>query len=85
MSTEMKRLAGPTIHAVHPWALGNPAKRVRHQLLSDSERAQLAKVAAIVRFKKGEQIYNEDEFRRADAAFNIISRGRDGISRSRRR
>jgi CRP/FNR family transcriptional regulator len=50
---------------------GNPEKRVRHQLLSDNERAQLAKIAGIVRFKKGERIYNEDD--NAEAAFNIIS------------
>jgi CRP/FNR family transcriptional regulator len=41
-----------------------------HQLLSDDERARLALMASIVRFKKGEVIYREND--RADAVFNII-------------
>jgi len=40
-------------------------------LLSDDERAQLAKIATIVRFNKGALIYQEGDT--ADAAFNIIS------------
>jgi len=71
MPTETKYIAGPAIHAVHPWVPGNSERRVRHQLLSDNERAQLAKIASIVRFKKGEQIYREGD--EVDAAFNIIS------------
>nr|WP_249780760.1 Crp/Fnr family transcriptional regulator [Bradyrhizobium sp. dw_78] len=50
---------------------GNPAKGRRHQLLSENERAQLAKISSIVRFKKGDRIYSEGDA--ADAAFNIIS------------
>jgi CRP/FNR family transcriptional regulator len=42
-----------------------------HQLLSDEERARLAVIASIVRFKKGAEIYREGE--RAEAVFNIIS------------
>jgi CRP/FNR family transcriptional regulator len=68
---QTKRIAGPAIHAIHPWVPGNPEKRARHQLLSDKERAQLATIATIVRFKKGEQIYREGDS--VDAAFNIIS------------
>jgi CRP/FNR family transcriptional regulator len=41
-----------------------------HQLLTDDERARLAVMASIVRFKKGEIIYREGD--RADAVFNII-------------
>ena len=40
-------------------------------MLSDDERAQLAKIATIVRFNKGALIYQEGDT--ADAAFNIIS------------
>jgi CRP-like cAMP-binding protein len=40
-------------------------------LLSDEERARLAIIASIVRFKKGAEIYHEGD--RADAVFNIIS------------
>jgi hypothetical protein len=67
----MKSAAGPEIHAVHPWTPGKHEKSVRHQLLSDDERAQLAKIARIVRFNKGALIYQEGDT--ADAAFNIIS------------
>jgi len=42
-----------------------------HQLLTDDERARLATMASIVRFKKNEIIYHEGD--RADAVFNIIS------------
>jgi CRP/FNR family transcriptional regulator len=67
----MKHPAGPAIHAVHPWIPGNRDGGTRHQLLSDDERAQLAKIATIVRFDKGGEIYAEGAA--ADAAFNIIS------------
>lgn len=40
-------------------------------MLSDEERAQLATIASIVRFKKGEEIYSVGE--PADAIFNIVS------------
>ena len=71
MSIEMKRIAGPAIHAVNPWVAGAREKRARHQLLSDDEQAQLAKVASIVRFNKGEEIYSEGD--KAGAVFNIAS------------
>ncbi|MGC1560094.1 MAG: Crp/Fnr family transcriptional regulator [Bradyrhizobium sp.] len=61
--------AGPAIYAVDPWVRGKP--RGRHQLLSDDERALLAKITSIVRFNKGEHIYHEGDA--ADAVFNIIS------------
>lgn len=41
------------------------------QLLSDKERASLAAIASLVRFKKGETIYSEG--RPAAALFNVIS------------
>jgi CRP-like cAMP-binding protein len=61
--------AGPAIYAVDPWERGGP--HPRHQLLNDDERALLAKVSSIVRFRKGETIYDEQDA--ADAAFNVIS------------
>jgi len=61
------RIAGPAIFAIHPWIPGGQ----RHQLLAENERAQLAKIATIVRFGKGDQIYREGDA--ADALFNIIS------------
>jgi CRP/FNR family transcriptional regulator len=64
-------MGGPVIHAIDPWRPGNPGAPVRHHLLKDEERAQLAKISSIVRFKKDEQIYVEGE--PADASFNIIS------------
>ena len=42
-----------------------------HQLLSSDERARLATIASIVRFKKGERIFSEGEPRKM--IFNIIS------------
>jgi CRP-like cAMP-binding protein len=42
-----------------------------HQLLSDDERARLAVIATVVRFKKGEKIYREGDH--AQSVFNIIS------------
>jgi CRP/FNR family transcriptional regulator len=41
------------------------------QLLSDEERARLAVIASVVRFKKGEEVYRGGD--RAEAVFNIIS------------
>jgi CRP/FNR family transcriptional regulator len=61
-------MAGPAIYAVDPWVPGNDPQRARHQLLSDDERAQLAKISSIVRFEKGEQICNEGDT--AEAVFN---------------
>jgi CRP-like cAMP-binding protein len=58
---------GPAIRAIDPWA---PSGRI-HQLLTDDERARLAVIASVTRFKKGDIIYREGD--RADAVFNIIS------------
>lgn len=65
------RPGGPAIRAVDPWLPGKPGAGRLHQLLSDDERAQLATIATIVRFKKGEKIYSEGS--PSDAVFNIIS------------
>jgi CRP-like cAMP-binding protein len=61
--------AGPAIYGVDPWARGHP--KARHQLFSDDERALLAKISSIVRFRKGETIYEAGAD--AEAAFNVIS------------
>ena len=58
---------GPAIRALDPWA---PSGGHAHQLLTDDERARLAVMASIVRFRKGEVIYREGDH--ADAIFNII-------------
>jgi len=71
MPTDSKPMAGPDIRAIHPWTPGNAERPLRHQLLSDNERARLAKVAQIVRFKKGEHIYERGDV--SDAAFNVMS------------
>ena len=47
-----------------------------HQVLSDEERAQLATIASVVRFKKGAEIYRNGQ--QARALFNVIS-GFEGI------
>ena len=57
---------GPAISALDPWA--SSAGRI-HQLLTDDERARLAVMSSIVRFKKGEIIYREGDS--AEAIFNI--------------
>ncbi len=62
---------GPAIRAADPWLPRKPEGGLLHQLLSDEERAHLATIASIVRFKKGEQIYTDGK--PADAIFNIIS------------
>jgi hypothetical protein len=59
---------GPAIRAVDPWASSTGKMR---QLLSDEERARMATIASIVRFKKGAEIYRQG--RRANQIFNIIS------------
>jgi CRP/FNR family transcriptional regulator len=64
------RSTGPAIYAVDPWLSGNPGKGMRHQLLSENERAQLAKVASILRLKKGEPIYREGS--PAEAVYNVV-------------
>lgn len=59
---------GPAIRAVDPWASSTGKMR---QLLSEEERARLAVIASIVRFKKGAEIYRGGQ--RANTIFNIIS------------
>lgn len=65
------RIAGPAIRAADPWIPGNSRKGERHQLLGEDERARLAKIASIVRFGKGDRIYQEGD--PAEAVFNIVS------------
>jgi CRP-like cAMP-binding protein len=62
---------GPAIRALDPWLPGNPGHGRTHQLFSDGERARLAVISSVVRFKKGAEIYREGDG--ADAVFNIIS------------
>ena len=64
------RVGGPRLRAVDPWLRRN-SPSTPHQLLSDDERARLATMATIVRFKKGEQVYSDGE--PAKEIFNIIS------------
>jgi CRP-like cAMP-binding protein len=52
---------GPAILAPDPWAPRTSAQGKVHQLLSDEERARLAVIASIMRFKKGAEIYREGE------------------------
>ncbi len=59
---------GPSMQALDPWA---PSAGRMRQLLTDDERARLAVMSTIVRFKKGEIIYQEGD--RADAVFNLNS------------
>lgn len=59
---------GPAIRAFDPWT---PSGGRMHQLLTDDERARLAVMSTIVRFRKGEIIYQEGD--RADAVFNLIT------------
>src|SRR5476649_2686127 len=59
---------GPAIRGADPWAVSTGKMR---QLLSEEERARLAVLASIVRFKKGEEIYREGQ--RANSVFNIIT------------
>jgi len=69
--TASSHFGGPAIRAPDPWLPGKPSGGKHHQLLSDEERAQLAAIASIVRFKKGDQIYSDGK--PADAIFNIVS------------
>lgn len=59
---------GPSLAAVALWGSSGGQKS---QLLADEERARLAVIASVVRFKKGTQIYREGG--RADAVFNVVS------------
>lgn len=65
------QIGGPRLRAVDPWLPGNAWRGRSHQLLSDEERARLTKVASVIRFKKGEQVYAAGESTKA--IFNIIS------------
>jgi CRP-like cAMP-binding protein len=71
MPTNPRHPGGPLIRAIDPCLPGDPVEGSRHQILSDCERAQLAKISSIVRFTRGERIYDEGE--PADAAFNVMS------------
>jgi len=59
-------IRGPAISAFDPWA---PSAGRMRQLLTDDERARLAVMSSIARFKKGETIYREGD--PAKAVFNI--------------
>jgi CRP-like cAMP-binding protein len=63
-------LHGPAIRAIDPWRPARSSPRMR-QLLSEDERARLAGIASIVRFKKGALIYREGD--PMDQLFNIMS------------
>ncbi len=65
------RVGGPRLRAIDPWLPGTISPSTRRQLLSDDERARLATIATIVRFKKGEQVYSDGG--PAKAIFNVIS------------
>ncbi len=65
------RVGGPRLRATDPWLPGKNSPSTRRQLLSDDERARLATMATIVRFKKGEPVYSDGE--PAKAIFNVIS------------
>ena len=59
---------GPSLAAAGLWD-SSGGKRI--QLFTEQERAQLAAISAVVRFRRGEKIYEEGD--RADFVFNIIS------------
>jgi CRP-like cAMP-binding protein len=59
---------GPAIRALDPWISSGGRT---HHLLTDEERARLTVMASIVRFKKGEVIYRQND--PAEAVFNIIT------------
>jgi CRP/FNR family transcriptional regulator, anaerobic regulatory protein len=58
---------GLAVRAVDPWTSSGGKMR---QLLSEEERARLAVIASIVRFKKGARIYREGD--PANMIFNIV-------------
>jgi CRP/FNR family transcriptional regulator, anaerobic regulatory protein len=59
---------GPFIAAPALWG---PTNGKPGQMLSDEKRAQIAVISSVVRFRRGEKIYEEGD--RADAVFNIIA------------
>ena len=65
------KAGGPFMFAPDPWVAGNPTEGRPHQLLTEEERAQLATIASVVRFKKGAAIYRRGD--QASAIFNLIS------------
>jgi CRP-like cAMP-binding protein len=65
------RRSGPSILAIDPWVSSNRSNGRLHQVLSDEERAQLATIASVVRFKKRAEIYHSGQ--QARALFNIIN------------
>lgn len=67
----MRGGGSPSIRAVDLWTAGKLSKGKTHQLLSDDERARLAIIASIVRFRKGQEIYRAGA--PVDAIYNIIS------------
>ena len=71
MPRELSVRPGPSILTVDPWVSGGSSKGRMHQVLSDEERAQLATIASVVRFKKGAEIYRNGQ--QARALFNVIS------------
>ena len=71
MPREPSGQSGPLILTVDPWVRGDRPKGQMHQVLSDEERAKLATIASVVRFKKGAEIYRNGQ--QARALFNIIS------------
>jgi len=70
MNHNSSHIGGPGLRAVDPWLPGNPCSGKSHQLLTDDERARLATIASIVRFKKGEKIYSDGV--PAKTIYNII-------------
>jgi CRP-like cAMP-binding protein len=71
MARDLSNRSGPSILAVDPWISSGRPKGRMHQMLSNEERAQLATIASVVRFKRGVEIYRSGE--KAGAMFNIIS------------
>jgi CRP/FNR family transcriptional regulator len=64
------RSYGPAIRAIDQWCNPNSSPGLMRQLLTEDERARLAAIASIVRFKKGAEIYRAGD--RTDAVFNIV-------------
>ena len=70
MSRRTERHPGPIIYAHDPWLPGKERGGSR-QLLTERQRKRLMALASIVRFKKGECIYEAG--RSAKATFNLLS------------
>jgi CRP-like cAMP-binding protein len=60
-----------TIHAVYPWHLNSAEKSSDHWSADDHNVAQSAQGATLMRFKKGQKIFQANDA--ADAAFKIIN------------